>query len=200
MIMTSTRLFAAAAALALWAAPALAQGAKLDNVTEAQEDEIFCVYDEIENDIDLVAEQFLYDNLSAGDKKKADAALAAAGDACAATYNWDNSRRDRAKKVGLYATVADFLELDLVAENVKDEDIDRIYTILGSLPDADLNRFLNESWLDDEAFIARINAALAAGGFPKGDDDFQFETARLIMEVSALAADTISEWVATYLK
>jgi hypothetical protein len=199
IVRVSGLLVGAAAAIALWAGSASAQ-TTVEDLTEAQEDELYCVYDRLEDDFELVAEQFLYDDLPEEEAKKATAALDAAGNTCAATYSWDDKKRDHGKNLARFGSVTDYLEEDLYFEGVKDEDIDKIYSILGRLPDAELSKFLDVSWLDDKPFIERLNAALAAGGFPKGDDDFQFETARLLMEVTVLGAVTFEQWAEAYLR
>jgi hypothetical protein len=195
MIIALTRLAAAAAVIALLAAPAMAQ-VRVSDLPMAEQDEIFCVYEGLEDDFELVAEEFLYDDMPADERKNAIAALDKAANACAASYKWADAKRDRARRVGRYGAVADYLDFDLELDKVKSEDIDKLPKVLNGMSRDEQRRFLDDSWMDDRAFIARVDSALTAAGFPKDDDGWRFETARFYMEASTLAAAAIEEWLA----
>lgn len=196
------RAAALAAAVSLWASPAMAQTAGSRQISEAQENEIYCVSDKLslvgEEVYYGVAEVFLYGDNSAEQAKRVQASFKRASDACAAKYKWDATKQTLGEKIALYSSVSDYLAEELCADGVKEEQIDLIFTALGKLPVEDLPRFLDQAWTEDAEFTKRVHAALAAEKYPD-DDAYVLETAGLIMEVTVLATVGISDWVRMYI-
>ena len=193
------RCLAAALAIALVALPAHAQK-QLTDLTQTQQDELYCVYNDIADgtDFDVIAESYVYTDQSAEDSKKADAALAAATGRCAAKYGWTQDKKDVASNIGFYGTAVDYLTEDLFFSGVDDKDIDKVFAILDTLSDADLDAFYNGSWMKNEPMKARLVTALKGAGVP--NDDYMLETGQYVLEASVFAADSLFEWIDTYVK
>ena len=192
---------AALAALSLWASPAMAQITGLSQLSEAQQDEMYCVADKLsaaDEGFYDVAEAMLYNDKTDEEIKQAQAALKTASEACAGVYKWDAGKRALGEKIGIYTSVADYLSEELYFDGREDEESDLIFTALGKLPVEELNHFLDISWPKDAAFTQRLDGVLAAVKFPD-DDKYTLEAARLIMEASVLASAGMSDWVREYI-
>jgi hypothetical protein len=195
------RAAALAAAVSLWASPATAQITDLNQLSEAQETEIYCVSDKLSasgDAFEAVAEAFLYNDNSPEQIKQAETALKTASNVCAVAYKWDAGKRALGEKIGVYISAGEYLVEELYFEGMEDEEIDLIFAALGKLPTEDQDRFLDDSWLEDAGFTKRLDAALVAAKYP-GDDDYILESARLIMEVTMLTSAGTSDWVRLYI-
>ena len=188
------RCLAAAIAIALLAAPAHAQK-QLKDLTKAQEDELYCVYNDIADgkDFDVIAESYVYTDQSAEDSRKADAALAAAAGRCATKYGWTDSKKGIASNIGFYGTAVDYLTEDLFFTGVDDKDIDKVFAILDTLSEADLDAFYKGTWMKNEPMKARLVTALKGAGVP--NDDYTLETGEYVLEASVFASDALFEWL-----
>ncbi len=193
-------LFARAVALAavasLWVSPAMAEITKLDQISEAQGAEIFCLHDELLSGSEpyyLVVQAFLYGK----DVDEAEAAEAKAVEACATTYKWDAAKKKLGQRTGAASARVNYLIEELYAEGVKDEQVQVLERMMRKLPVKDLNRFLDDSWLEDAEFIERINARLVAEKFP--GDDTTLDTARLAIEANVALTESTWEWVRAYI-
>jgi hypothetical protein len=194
------RAAALAAAVSLWASPAMAQITNLEQLSEAQADEVYCVPHKLIAAGDAVydvAEVFLYEDNSDELLERADNALSTASDACEAEYKWGVDQVKLGEQIGVYISAGEYLVEELYVEGLEDEEIDLIFAAFGKLSAEDQNRFLDDSWLDDAEFAKRLNATLVAIKYP-GDDEYILETARLIMEVTVLTNDGMSDWLRLY--
>jgi len=190
------RAAALAAAVSLWASPAMAEITRLDQISETQGAEIFCLHDELLAESEpyyLVVQAFLYGK----DVDEAEAATTKAVEACAATYKWDAAKRKLGRRAGEASATVNYLIEELYAEGAKDEHIQTLERMMRKLPVKDLNRFLDEGWLEDAEFIERINARLVAEKFP-GEDN-TLETARLAIEANVALTESTWEWVRAYI-
>jgi hypothetical protein len=188
---------AALAAVMSFGLPATAQITSLAQLSDAQDAEIYCLSDELFDAGEafyVVAEAFLYDEKV----EEAEAALIKAADACAARYKWDAAKQQLGMQAGAANTIVEYLVEELYADGAKDEHIDAIERVATKLSGDELNRFLNESWLEDADFIKRLDALLIAEKFP-GDDSYNLETARLIIEAQIAQAVAASDWVRAYI-
>lgn len=189
----------AALAVALVAMPAHAQK-QLKDLTEAQQDELYCVYNDIADgeDFDIIGERYVYSDQKAEDLKKADAALAAATGRCAAKYHWSDDKKGVASDIGFYGTAVDYLTEDLFFSGVEDKNIDKVFEIIDTLPDADIEAFFDGSWSKNEPMKARLMTALKAAGVP--NDQYLLETGAFTLEASVFATDALIEWLETFAK
>src|SRR5688572_3562520 len=119
------RAVALAAAVSLWASPAMAQVTSLDQLSDAQEGELFCVHDELRDAGEgfyTAVDALLYGQ-GGGD---AEAALKKAVDACRADYKWDASKEEIGTLAGLASAAVDFLIEELYADGGTDAHMDAI--------------------------------------------------------------------------
>ncbi len=185
---------AALLATACFTAPAVAQ-VELKDLTDDQENEMYCVYDSLvsSGDHELVAEAYIYTDLTDDQIDEAEEALEFALWDCSDEYDWDATQEMLAEEIGRYGSVVDVLHDDLAGENIPDAKITAIADLVDSLPEADLNKFSDESWLDDEAFKTRMKASLIGIGIP--DDSFVLDTSIDFMESSLLLATAMIDWL-----
>jgi hypothetical protein len=183
------RAVALAAAALLWAAPSDAQ------LSDEQEKEAFCVFDKLDEGDGFydVAEAFLYDDAAADLLKRADDAMKASVDACAALHSWDAAERELATSIGRYASVADYLGEELWIEVLDNDEIEYVFNALDRLSSQEVERLLDDAWLDDEAFTKRLDAVLIESKFP-ADDAYLLETGRLMMEATVLTTLAVDKW------
>jgi len=187
------RLAAAFAAMALLAPPATAQKLDLNNLTQAQQDEMYCVYEAISaNDSYLIADSYLDPSLSDEEIKKAEATLEKQVASCATKYGWSADRRALASDIGVHDAIIDVVSEDLIDEGVKEAQLKKILASLGKLASADVDAFFGNKWHDDAAFKKRIGAGLVATGFP--NDEYLLEGALVMMESSIITAMSMARW------
>ncbi len=183
----------AAAVVSLLTPSAMAQG--LNQLSEAQKKEMACVSEKLLVDEDAaydVVEAYLYTDDSA-QIERAETAVKAAGDACSVAYNWGASKLMLSEAISVSSMVVDYLTGELLATGLKEEQVQLIFTTLDKLPEEDLRRFLDDSWLDDAAFIKRLNVALAAAKYPSGSENI-LEDAHLIMEGTIIVTAGMADW------
>src|SRR5262245_26613484 len=103
------RAAALAAAVLLWASPAMAaEITRLDQISETQGAEIFCLHDELLSESEpyyLVVQAFLYGM----HPEEADAAEMKAIEACAIKYKWDAAKRNLGMRTGAASARANYL-------------------------------------------------------------------------------------------
>jgi hypothetical protein len=187
------RIAALVAAASLWAAPATAQ------LSDEQHKEAYCVFDKVaEGDAHYdIAEVFLYDDAAADIVKRADDAMRTAADSCAGLHSWDAAERELAISIGRYGSVTDYLGEELWIEGLDDDEIDYVFNALDRLSRQEIERLLDDSWLDDGAFTKRLDAVLIESKFP-ADDAYLLETGRLMMEATVLATFAVAKWADTH--
>jgi hypothetical protein len=191
------RAAALAAAVVSFAAPAMGQITDLSQLSEKQRAEVYCLSDELQRDEDtfyLVANAYFNDE----DVEEAETALLGALDACAARYKWDEKKKGIGGDAGFSIAVLTFLIGTHLAEGGKMQDVEAIDRVMVKLSRDDLDHLHDGTWEDDEPFIRRLNALLIAEKFP--EDDYDLETARLIMEAHVMQSSAAWEWVNTYIK
>jgi hypothetical protein len=156
---------------------------------------MYCAYNTLVDSMDyeLVAEAFLYDDLSEADTREAADALAKATADCAAKHKLSDSQAVSISDIGIYGSAADYLSEELMFEDVPDAAIDGIYDVMEGLSDDDLDKLFVDGWRSDLAFSARLKAALIAKGIP--DDEYAVETSFQIIELAALALDSVMLFV-----
>jgi hypothetical protein len=128
----------------------------------------------------------------------AEAALMKAVDACAADYKWDARKGEIGTMAGLSSAAVDYLIEELYADGGTDAHMDAIDRAVVKLSKEEIDRFIDAGWLDDEGFITRLDTLLIAEKFPD-DDDYNFETARFIMEAHVGQTLAAWEWVRAYI-
>jgi hypothetical protein len=191
------RAAASAAALSLWASPAMAQVASVDQLSAEQRNELYCVRDELAKDGDtlfIVAEAIVFEDPT----EDAETALIQASDACRARYAWEDDKHSLALEIGVGTAILEYFVEELYLDGVKDEQIPAIDRALAKLSDKELQRFFDEDALEDDAFADRLDALLVAEKFP-GNDPYVLETARIIMQTFVLQDDALRAWVDTYI-
>jgi hypothetical protein len=190
------RAAALTAAVSLWVSPAMAEITRLDQISEVQGAEIFCLHDELLSESEpfyLVVQAFLYGK----EVVEAEAAETKAVEACATAFKWDAAKRKLGVRAGVASATVNYLIEELYAEGAKDEHIQALEKVMRKLPQKDANRFLDDSWLEDPEFIQRINTRLVAEKFP--DDAYMLESGRLAIEAYMTMTESTWDWVRTYI-
>jgi hypothetical protein len=162
----------AAPAIAQAAPPALPSIASFDDLTEEQQDEIYCVYDAVGNDKDAQALQdwFIY-----GEKDKkttADAVFDRAAAACKAKYKWSDDQIGVAHVLANGGVLADLLEEELRGEGFDDKKFEAVAGIIPKMTEADFRALLDTAYgkKPDEAALTKVRGLLYAAGVKKEGD------------------------------
>lgn len=180
-----TMLAACAAALALGGGAAFAQ-----EDTDAFAD-MNCVYDALiaDGSYELVAESYLFDDLTDEELDTVAAIVDGATEDCAAEHSWIEDESALGLEFGVYGSVVDYLAEELLFAGVSEATLDNVFVVIDGITEDDLTAFIETDWQADKAFVARHKAALVAAGIP--DDDDLVMTAMDLMETSALASDVM---------
>ncbi|HVY87305.1 MAG TPA: hypothetical protein VG942_00450 [Hyphomonadaceae bacterium] len=179
-------------------APAAAQSKydfDLSKLTPAQRDEMYCVYDGID-DKDALSVAIVYTDASNSDEnvEAAQKILDAALSKCMTQYKWSGDDKDMAAQIGIAGVVNDVSVylLDDAAKSLKVKPSDRVREVLDTLSDGDLDMILAGIEQADDAFEKKLTAALSAKGIT-GDD--ARESAFHLMTASVEAASTMHRWI-----
>ena len=190
-----TTVACAAAGLTVFAAPVSAQAiATPDKLSDAQMDELYCVYDRLSDDNN--ARVVVAHTVTGSDEYAQEAAKieAAAKAACVATYKWSSEQAGVAASLGVWGLVADTMEDELLNRSLREETIDRIFEIAGAIAQADVDKLVKEHGDSaEEVIIARLKTKLVEGGLPK--DDETLSLALVLLESSSNETNAAYEWV-----
>ena len=183
------RTMCVAAAALLCAASASAQQAPL---TDAQQDEMFCVYDAVADngEADRVALSYLDGSRTREEQAAGRALVDARADACGTKYGWNGDQKGTAWLIGLHNTLLDIM---IEAVGLSEEEENMFGDVLDNLPPEDLKIFFDGGWGDNTAFVSRIKEKIKATDF--SDDDADLSDAMVILDSMIVLAAAQDEWV-----
>jgi len=184
--------------LALLGAPAMAQTPKAavvktpDDLSDAQMDALYCVYDEMAKTPDAVARSIIV-----GDEESVASARVihtVARDTCVTKYKWSAEQAGVAGKVATSAILADMTENELRAKGVGDKTFEAVMKIADKLPAADFDALLAMGQKKaDEAMLERVRKQLTDAGIPKDKDTV--EVALAFLQGSMSEYEAVLTWV-----
>jgi hypothetical protein len=194
------RLAAGLAAGAVWllaAMPALPQEPvkTVDDLSEEQMDELYCVYDQLGFFGDPAA---LTDAYMSGDpdsdayKTQMEEVDSVAAN-CNDEYSWTEDRKDTVAMIGLYGVMGDELEARLKEAGLKEADVTAIYDTVDAMPDNDIEAFVNGDWIAKEDLSKRFAEALGKKGIK---DAANVESAFYLAEAYVIVSVLSHEWMA----
>ncbi len=172
-------------------APAIAQ----DQLTDAQREEAYCVYEGIIDSDHFYAigdDYLLYGDLNTEGATRE--TVDAAAKECDVTYSWTDDRLDMAVAMAVLGAASDTLSEDAFFD-LTDEAYDAIFECYKDLTDGDLENLANATWTEDAALIARAKEALKKRGFPTEDEGLVFD-AILMMEINVSHIVILNNWAA----
>ena len=156
-------------------------------VSDAFSDENFCVIDTIDDDTAKAGA----DALAKGEwPAEVDAAFRQAVSDCDDTYDWAEAEGDLA----LVVSTTQIL-LNRVLDEIDDTgvDYDAIVAIQESLLSDEAAKFMDGSWLKDDAMVAKLRAALKEHGI--GNDESAVNLGETAVGAFANQVATIRRWV-----
>lgn len=188
--MLAAGLFGAGAAFAQ-------DAAATGDLTEAQYDELYCVYDQMA----VMDDELYFIMIESGisrdvELERSDEAIDAVVDmmdACAAQYEWDEDQVVMATSVGMAAMVGEELEFALLDSGVSDAVFDKIVTVVDGLSDDELDAFLSGEWRENGALQARMTNAMKTAGVP--DNPAALSDAVEYLEAGIIGALQTEAWV-----
>ena len=209
----TTRTIAAALAAVLLAAPAFAQTPKtappaappqsstgkvitnFDDLTEEQQDEIYCIYDAVGADKDAAV---LEDWIVFGEKDaeaKTNAVFERAQTACTAKHKWSKDQSGFAFVIAKAGVVADLSEQELRIEGFDDNKFKAVMGIATKMTPADFDALLDIAYgkKPDEAFVTKTKGLLYAAGVSKEGD--VADIAIGFLASSLQEHDAIAAWI-----
>jgi hypothetical protein len=168
-------------------AAALAAGFALAGAAHAQvqsDDGMACVYEELVDDYELVAEVLIYGDLSEEEGAKADKAVEAAKATCATKHNYTQGQRDAAGEIGVLASALDYLSEELMFSGVGDDAVDGVLDAYDSFTEEDVDALFNPDWRSDTVFLGEMEAKMLSAGIP--DEADLMDIALTILEITAM--------------
>ncbi len=192
---------AAAVAIAAFAPTALAQKS-VGDLSEAQQDELYCVYDAIGRSDNFYDVGGAYlDHIDDDDPVASVARLVGEHvDACKAKYGWDNAVAEAATAIGALGTASDVMEEYMLDDGFTAENIDLVFKGMSSLSDEEIDVVVSAGWVDDKATQASVMAKLAQLGFPKDNDEQRTQETLTLIELNLIVFFISDEWARRVLK
>jgi hypothetical protein len=172
------------------AAAALAAGFALAGAAHAQvqsDDGMACVYEELVDDYELVAEVLIYGDLSEEEGAKADKAVEAAKATCATKHNYTQGQRDAAGEIGVLVSALDYLSEELMFSGVGDDAVDGVLDAYDSFTEEDVDALFNPDWRSDTVFLGEMEAKMLSAGIP--DEADLMDIALTILEITAMVEE-----------
>lgn len=171
-------------------AAAVAAGFALSCPAHAQaqdDDGMACVYEELIDDYELVAEVLIYGGLSDEEEADSDKAVEAAKATCAAKHNYTQGQRDAAGELGVLASALDYLSEELMFSGVSDAALDGVLDAYDTFTDQDVDALFKPDWRSDAVFLGEIRAKMLSAGIP--DEADLMDIALTILEITAMVEE-----------
>jgi hypothetical protein len=190
---------AAALGLSLLVAPAFAQASQAPpavkspgDLSDAQMDELYCIYDEMAKTPEAVAESIITGNKDA--VTKARAIHDAARTACVTKHKWSAEQADVAGAVAASAILADTTEVELRGLGVNDKTFEAVMKVADKLSSADFDALLSMGQKKpDEAMLQRVRKDLTDAGVPSKPETV--EVALAFLQGSMAEYRGVLRWV-----
>lgn len=196
--------FSALGGLSLLVAPAFAQTGQApkaaaavkspNDLSEAQMNELYCIYDELGKSPDADA---VVESVAKGGKEavaKAKAASDAARTACVSEHKWSVEQADVATTVATSAVIADVTEHELRERGLSDKTFEAVMKVSDKLSPADFETMLAMGRKKaDEAALARVRKGLTDAGVPADKDTVEIAIA--FLQGSMAEYDAVLTWV-----
>lgn len=174
----------------------LASGLALSGAARAQDasdDGRDCVYNELIDSYELVAEAFLYGDLSAEELAKSKQAVEAATARCDAQHSYGVYQAKLAAELGQMGSAIDYLSEDLLFADVSDAAVSAVLDAYDAFTDEEFDLLRFPGWRDDAAFYAKLKGKMTTAGIP--DETWAIDTALTIVEIAALMEATTYEFM-----
>lgn len=167
-------------ALAAWLAPIAGAQPPADGGAS-------CVHDTLKTRgvAAIVAETYLADSAPEDVLNDARLHLADAVKSCMEERGLSESQSAAARDLGLYGVALDFLGDRLKAGGASAAAVASVRTAIGAFSDDDIDRFFEDDWRSDLAFMGKVKAVLTAKGLP--DAEPGVTTAFDMIEIEAKA-------------
>jgi len=176
-------------------AAALLGGVALTGAAQAQDagdGGMNCVYSELIDNYDLVAEVFIYGDISKEETDEAAQAVEAAKKSCAAIHDYSPDQLVSASDIGVLASALDYLSEDLLFSGVSEDVVDAILEAYDTLTEMDIDAIFDAifdvDWRSDAAFYGKMRAKMVGAGVP--DDAVMMDIAMAILEITALVEES----------
>jgi hypothetical protein len=181
------------AVLALGVMPASAQ-LTVDDLTEEQADEMFCVYDWLGvngNDAQIVNAYVLEKPDSEAFDKGMTLLDETVAD-CVEEFGWDKDTAALATALGLHGVVMDVMFAKLKTAGITEEQLKPLGEVVNEMSDADLDAFIDGTWYDSAEVKGRVTQALTAKGLVS--EAVQFN-ALFLIEANIVGTVAEVEWL-----
>jgi hypothetical protein len=157
---------------------------------ETKDDGIDCVYNALAAHYDLVAEVFLYDDMSQEDITKVDTLVETAKKDCATRYKFSEGQLFTIGELGVYVSSIDYLSEELLWSGATEASLDGVLDVFQGLSDEDVDMLFDTTWRSNVAFHDKLKSAVVAKGIPSDEDSVML--ALTILEISALADEAVT--------
>lgn len=146
-----------------------------------------CVYEELVDNYELVAEVFLYGDLTEEEGAEADKAVEAAQTSCATKHGYTPGQREAAGELGILASALDYLSEELMFSGVSDAALGGVLDAYDNFTDDDVDALFDPDWRSDAAFLGKLKAQMLSAGIP--DEADLIDIALTMLEIAALVEE-----------
>ncbi len=162
-------------------------GAGAGHAQDQADDGMDCVYEELVDNYELVAEVFLYGDLTEEEGAEADKAVEAAQTSCATKHGYTPGQREAAGELGILASALDYLSEELMFSGVSDAALDGVLDAYDNFTDDDVDALFDPDWRSDAAFLGKLKAQMLSAGIP--DEADLIDIALTMLEIAALVEE-----------
>ncbi|MFT3724226.1 MAG: hypothetical protein QM773_11615 [Hyphomonadaceae bacterium] len=117
----------------------------------------------------IVAETYLTDEAPEGELNDARLHLADAVKSCVEERELSESQAAATRDIGLYSVAIDYLADKLAKGGASAAAVAGARAVIGVFSDEDIDRFFEDDWRSDLAFMGKVKAALIARGLPDAE-------------------------------
>ncbi len=133
----------------------------------------------------VVADTYLTDSAPEDELNNARLHLADAVKSCMEERGLSESQSAAARDLGLYSVALDYLADKLAKGGASAPTVAGVRTVIAAFSDTDVDRFFEDDWRSDLAFMGKVKTALEAKGLP--DAEPGLTTAFDMIEIEAKA-------------
>ena len=199
MLFTSRTIIGALAAV-LIAAPAIAQTpapppAGPNDLSEEQQAELYCAYDAMYEDKDVLDVQLWVIAGDTAKEKSATAVFDRSTAACASKHQWNSDQKALGGIIARSAILTDMVEAELRHLGFDDKMLETVMKVEAKLSDDDSDAMIDMGYgkKGDEKLLGRVKALLFAAGLPKNDE--AGDLAFTFLQASLHEYDAATVWI-----
>jgi hypothetical protein len=166
-----------------------------EDLSNEQMQELYCVYDLMQQDTDAAAaSRALLPGGTTDDSEKAKGVFDRANASCSIRHRWTLDQSRIAGVIASNGTLADIFEKELKAHGFTDKQFELVLSVVDKMSPEDARGMVEFSSKSADAFVDRIRKMIIDGGAAKGRD--QADLAFTFLQATMAEYSAATEWVA----